>query len=73
MKLPSLSGKELVRVLERIGFVAVRQRGSNVFLRHADGRATVVPVHAGRDISKGLLRRILNDTDLTPEDLLKYR
>ncbi len=73
MKLPLLSGKELVRVLKKLGFEAIRQRGSHVFLKHPDGRITVVPVHANQDIGRGLLRRILNDVDITPEELLKHR
>ncbi len=73
MKLPLLSGKELVRILNKFGFEALRQKGSHVFLKHPDGRITVVPVHANQDIGRGLLRRILNDTDITPEDLVKHR
>ncbi len=73
MKLPLLSSKELVRVLKKLGFKAIRQKGSHVFLKHPDGRITVVPVHANQDIGRGLLRRILNDVDITPEQLLKHR
>jgi predicted RNA binding protein YcfA (HicA-like mRNA interferase family) len=43
-KLPSLTGKEVVSLLKRVGFKVERQRGSHVFLKHDDGRATVVPV-----------------------------
>ena len=70
MKLPLLSGKELVRILKKLGFETIRQKGSHVFLKHPDGRVTVVPVHANRDIGKGLLRRILNDVDIPPQDLI---
>ncbi|MGA2626607.1 MAG: type II toxin-antitoxin system HicA family toxin [Candidatus Bathyarchaeia archaeon] len=41
-KLPVLSGKEIIKALEQIGFLPVRQKGSHVFLRHPDGRRTVV-------------------------------
>ena len=68
-KLPVLSAKELIKVLERIGFQAVRQRGSHVRLKHEDGRVLTVPVHAGQDISRGLLRKILRDAELSPKDL----
>jgi len=44
-KLPVLSGKEIVKALTKIGFVPVRQKSSHVFLRHADGRRTVIPLH----------------------------
>jgi predicted RNA binding protein YcfA (HicA-like mRNA interferase family) len=48
--LPRLKGKEIVRILEKIGFRIVRTRGSHYFLRRADGRVTTVPVHAGEVI-----------------------
>jgi predicted RNA binding protein YcfA (HicA-like mRNA interferase family) len=47
MKLPALTGKQIVEILKKAGFEEVRQKGSHVFLRHPDGRRTVVPVHAG--------------------------
>lgn len=58
-------------MLERLGFVEVRQRGSHKQFRHSDGRGTTVPVHMGRDVSPILLRRIARDIGLTPEDLIK--
>ena len=70
-RLPRLKGREIVRVLERIGFQAVRTRGSHVFLRHADGRATTVPVHSGEVVGPGLLRSILRDIELSVQDLLQ--
>ena len=69
-RLPRLKGKEIVRLLRRIGFRIVRTRGSHVFLRHADGRVTTVPVHSGETIGPGLLRSILRDVELSAEDLL---
>jgi predicted RNA binding protein YcfA (HicA-like mRNA interferase family) len=49
-RLPRLRGKEIVRVLQRLGFEVDRVRGSHVFLKHPDGRATSVPVHSGETI-----------------------
>ena len=40
---PAITGKKLISLLDKFGFVASRQRGSHVMLRHPDGRATVVP------------------------------
>ncbi|MGH8133364.1 MAG: type II toxin-antitoxin system HicA family toxin [Steroidobacteraceae bacterium] len=68
---PALSGKDLIAALRRGGFQAIRVRGSHHFVRHADGRSTVVPVHAGETIGTGLLGRILRDCKLTREDLRK--
>lgn len=70
-RLPRLKGKEVVRVLERLGFQVVRTRGSHVFLRHEDGRGTTVPVHSGETVGPGLLRSILRDVELSVQDLLK--
>jgi predicted RNA binding protein YcfA (HicA-like mRNA interferase family) len=69
-KLPSLTGKQLVAALSSLGFQVVRTRGSHQFLRHADGRATVVPIHAGETIGKGLLSRILRDCEISRDALL---
>jgi len=68
--LPVLKPREVVARLERLGFVEVRQRGSHKQLRHPDGRATTVPVHAGRDISPILLRQICRDIGVSTDDFL---
>jgi predicted RNA binding protein YcfA (HicA-like mRNA interferase family) len=70
-KFPSVTGKQMVAALKKSGFAAVRQKGSHVFLRHPDGRATVVPAHTGETIGPGLLSKILRDAELTKEDLTK--
>jgi predicted RNA binding protein YcfA (HicA-like mRNA interferase family) len=69
---PAVRGDKLVRALERAGFSVTRIRGSHHRLRHPDGRSTTVPVHPGRDVPKGTLRSILDDTRMTVEDLLTY-
>ncbi len=68
-KLPRLKGKELIKLLKRHGFEVIRTRGSHHFMRHPDGRGTVVPVHAGETIGPGLLSKIVRDTELTSDDL----
>jgi predicted RNA binding protein YcfA (HicA-like mRNA interferase family) len=72
-RLPRLKGKEIIRILERAGFVIVRTKGSHTFLRHSDGRATVVPVHSGETIGPGLLRAILRDIEFTVGELLDHK
>ena len=69
-KLPVLKPAELVRLLERLGFQRIRQKGSHLYLRHPDGRATVVPMHKGADLPPGLLRSILQDVELTRDAFL---
>ena len=69
--LPMLKAEQVISALEKAGFQIARQRGSHVRLRHEDGRVVTVSVHAGQDIGRGLLRKILRDAGLTPEDLLR--
>ena len=69
-KLPTLKPREVSALLEGLGFAVVRQKGSHKQFRHADGRGTTVPSHAGRDISPTLLRKIAKDIGLTAERLL---
>jgi predicted RNA binding protein YcfA (HicA-like mRNA interferase family) len=66
---PAVRGKELLAALGRAGFRVSRVKGSHHFLRHADGRVTVVPVHAGETIGPGLLAKILRDVKLDRDQL----
>jgi predicted RNA binding protein YcfA (HicA-like mRNA interferase family) len=66
---PRLTGAELTAALGRAGFVIARIRGSHHFLRHADGRHTVVPVHSGETIGPGLFSKILRDCQISVEEL----
>jgi len=70
---PVLKPREVIAILNALGFSEVRQRGSHKQFRHADGRATTVPFHAGRDISPILLRKIARDIGLTVDELIKHR
>jgi len=70
-RLPRLTGSEVVRALQKAYFEIVRQRGSHVYMRHADGRATVVPMHKGEDLGSGILSKILRDIDLSRQELRK--
>jgi len=61
----------VVKALQKAGFDVVRRKGSHVLVRHPDGRTTVVPVHKGEDLGRGLLRKIIHDADLTKEEFLE--
>ena len=69
--LPGVTGKDLIAALRKAGFEIVRVKGSHHFLRHADGRTTVVPMHSGETIGPGLLSKILRDCELSREQLHK--
>ena len=56
---PSITARQLIRVLGRLGFVHTRTRGSHRRFEHPDGRKTTVPVHKGRAIPRGLLHQIV--------------
>jgi predicted RNA binding protein YcfA (HicA-like mRNA interferase family) len=71
-RLPSLTGRQLLTALERLGFAVIRIWSSHHYLRHPDGRATVVPVHRGETIGRGLLSKILRDTEVSREQLQEH-
>ena len=71
--MPTLKPLDVVSILNKLGFVEVRQRGSHKQYRHSDGRRTTVPFHKGRDISPVLLRQIAKDIDLTLEEFLQVK
>jgi predicted RNA binding protein YcfA (HicA-like mRNA interferase family) len=65
----AVTGRQLIAALNKLGFEVIRVKGSHHFLRHQDGRTTVVPVHSGENIGPGLLGKTLRDTGLTREEL----
>ena len=66
---PRVTGTEVIAALGKAGFSVLRIKGSHHFLRHEDGRSTVVPVHAGETIGPGLLHKILRDCQVTVDQL----
>ena len=72
-KHPVLKPREVSAILEKLGFIEARQRGSHKQYRHADGRSTTVPFHGARDISLILLRQIAKDIGLTVDEMLQNR
>jgi predicted RNA binding protein YcfA (HicA-like mRNA interferase family) len=63
--------EDILKALKKNGFKIIRQKGSHIRLRHKDGRCSTIPCHSGQDIGKGLLSKILRDTELTIDDLKK--
>jgi predicted RNA binding protein YcfA (HicA-like mRNA interferase family) len=63
------SGKNIVKALEKAGFVIDRVKGSHHLLSHPDGRRTTVPVHRNQDTQVGLYRSILKDVEFSDSDL----
>lgn len=70
-KLPSLNGKKLISLLQKLGFEVIRIKGSHHFLKHKDGRATVIPVHSNEDLGPGIISKIIRDIELSKEEFEK--
>lgn len=68
-RLPRVTGRELIAALRKAGFEVVRVKGSHHFLRHRDGRGTVIPIHSGEIIGPGLLTAILRDCEIGRDEL----
>jgi predicted RNA binding protein YcfA (HicA-like mRNA interferase family) len=71
-KLVTITAKRLVVLLLGLGFVQRDAEGSHVFFKHPDGRTTTVPMHS-KELSRGLLRKILNDIELPRDEYEKLR
>ncbi|MEE9912896.1 MAG: type II toxin-antitoxin system HicA family toxin [Deltaproteobacteria bacterium] len=71
--IPILRPREVIAILEKLGFKEIRQKGSHKQFRHLDGRSTTVPFHQGRDISPILLKQIAKDIHLTIEEFLSHK
>lgn len=71
---PTISGKNLIKLLNSLGFEIIRIKGSHHRLKHPDGRITTIPVHKNDDLPKGLLRKIIReDLNLEYRDIFKWK
>ncbi len=68
-RLPRLTAREIVAVLEKIGFSLARQSGSHMIYKNPDGKRVTVPFHAARILHPKVLKNILRDADLSLEKL----
>ena len=72
-KFPTISGKEFIKFLEKLGFIDIRVRGSHHRLSQTDGRKTTIPVHSNQDLPIGLIKKILNeDIQIKDEIFINY-
>ena len=70
-KLPVVTARDVIRIVERLGFGFDRQKGSHaVYIRTSDRRRVVIPVHNGRDLKPGTLRGLLDDIGLSVEEFV---
>jgi predicted RNA binding protein YcfA (HicA-like mRNA interferase family) len=71
-RLPIVKVKVFEKLLLYLGFEIKRRRGSHVFYRHLDGRYTTLPHHGNQEISRSLIRKILREIEISPEEYIKY-
>ena len=69
-KLPELKAAKITKTLERLGFGEIRQKGGHAIYRHEDGRWTTIPIHPAKSIDPDLLKEILRQIKVTPEEFL---
>lgn len=72
-KLSPIRARELIAILERLGFQKVHQKGSHVRTKHPDGRRTTIPLHSGEKVGIGLLRKILRDVNISRAEFDKLK
>jgi predicted RNA binding protein YcfA (HicA-like mRNA interferase family) len=68
-KLPRVTAAEIIKILEKLGFILVRQSGSHRIFRNPEGRRTTVPFHSGKTLHPKLLKSILKEADITGAEL----
>lgn len=71
-RLSIVSASHMIKILKKIGFLELRQKGSHLCMKHTDGRLVVIPLH-GEDLGRGLIRKILRDIELSVEDYENLR
>ena len=69
VKLPRVTAREIVAALERSGFSLARQSGSHMIYKNAAGKRVTVPFHVQKTLHPKLLKSILRDADIRPDDL----
>lgn len=71
-RLHPVRARTMIRFLKSLGFTQVRQRGSHRFFVHPDGQTATVPDHRGEDIGRGIIRSILRDIDVPPQEFIEW-
>jgi predicted RNA binding protein YcfA (HicA-like mRNA interferase family) len=71
-RLRIIDARKMEKLLFKLGFERVRQKGSHVFYRHPDGRTTSVPHHRGRDLARPLIKEILREIEVSSDEFEEY-
>jgi predicted RNA binding protein YcfA (HicA-like mRNA interferase family) len=70
-KLPRVTARQIIMILEKSGFTLARQSGSHMIFKDASGKRATVPYHASKTLHPKVLKSILRDANLSAEDLQK--
>ena len=70
-RLPLITVKNFEKLLFELGFEFKRQKGSHVFYRHPDGRYTTLPHHGNQVLARSLIRQILREIEISPEEFIR--
>ncbi len=65
--------RELIRVLNKLGFFEYHRVGSHAQFKHMDGRRVTIPIHYGKDVKRGMVRGILHDIDVSIEEFISVK
>lgn len=69
---PTLSFRDLIKRVTKLGFEKVRQKGSHIRFAHADGRKTTIPDHGSKDVPHGLFIKIVRyDLEMDLKDFFE--
>ena len=73
-KLSLITANALIKIIKKLGFKFIRQKGSHMFFQHSDGRTTLIPNHPGEQIDRGLLNKIIKkDIQISIDEFLSLR
>ncbi|MFH1967321.1 MAG: type II toxin-antitoxin system HicA family toxin [Patescibacteria group bacterium] len=72
-KLPTLTSKDVVKIIKNLGFKEIRQKGSHKFFCNPKTKnTTLVPMHS-KDLGRGLTRKIISDTNVSVKEFLRAK
>ena len=71
-RLRIINARKMEKLLLKLGFEKVRQKGSHAFYKHLDGRTTTIPHHPGRDLARPLIKEVLREIELSDEGYNEY-
>lgn len=69
VKLPRVTARQIVSILEQVGFALVRQSGSHMIYKNSQGKRVTVPFHGAKILHPKVLKSILRDAGMSAQEL----